>query len=163
MLWLVATALAAPWNVDSEGVVLGGWDPVSYHEGQPALGQSEHALEWDGATWYFRSPTSAARFEQHPERFAPALGGWCAFGFAMDPANSGWQVGPYPVDPRHYVVEDGHLLLFYDSSDFHGRERWRGDTSALMQRALQAWSQWSAGRGAVRVQPSKPTPPVEGR
>ncbi|MFT4621710.1 MAG: YHS domain-containing protein [Myxococcota bacterium] len=149
MLWLVVTALATPWNVDDSGVVLGGWDPVSYHEGQPKQGDAAHALQWDGAVWHFASDANRKRFEAAPAETAPAFGGWCAFGFAMDPGATGWPVGPYPVDTKSYLVRDGRLLLFHDSSEFHARAQWTADADAPLARADAAWQQWSAGRKAV--------------
>lgn len=149
MYWFLAAALAAPWNTDDQGVVLGGWDPVSYVDGRPAKGSPEHSVQWDGAVWHFASEAHRLQFQRSPERYAPAFGGWCAFGFAMDPAETGWPVGPYPVDPQTYIVQDDRVLLFHDSREFHAKARWSGDTDALLLRADTAWDQWSAGRRAV--------------
>ena len=45
-------------------------------------------------------------FMRDPSRYIPQYGGWCAFGFAMQPGEFGsWQAGPYPIDPASFKIE----------------------------------------------------------
>ena len=92
------------WNLDADGVVMHGFDPVSYRAGEPVKGVTEHTHEWDGVTWHFASAENLATFKAAPEDYAPELGGYCTFGVVIEKKLDG--------DPKVYWVNDDKLYLF---------------------------------------------------
>jgi hypothetical protein len=89
---------------DTDGLALGGVDPLSYHlDGQPLRGDERWQLEWKDARWLFTSVEHRDAFAADPERWAPQFGGHCAVGRATGV----WIDG----DPRHWHLDDGKLYL----------------------------------------------------
>lgn len=106
-----------------------GYDPVAYHEQQkPVKGSADHALQWQGAEWYFASAESRDKFQQDPERYAPQYGGYCAFAVANGATAT--------TDPDAWSIADGKLYLNY-SLDV--REKWRGDIPGYIDKANANW------------------------
>ena len=91
------TAAGAP-------LALHGYDPVAYFtQGAPTRGSAAHAAVHEGATYYFASAEHRRAFEAEPERYAPAYGGFCAFGVSVAKKFDG--------DPRYWKIADGRLFL----------------------------------------------------
>jgi YHS domain-containing protein len=113
---LVVGALAAvtflrergPVNAGTDGVMLGGFDPVSYFPeggGMPRRGDPRFAAARDGRVYRFASDENRVRFEATPGRYEPEFGGWCAYAVA-----NGYK---FEVDPESYLVDGGRLFVFY--------------------------------------------------
>ncbi|MEM9380854.1 MAG: YHS domain-containing (seleno)protein [Planctomycetota bacterium] len=117
------------------GVALGGYDPVSYFEGdRPVRGSKEHVAEHGGATYRFASAESREAFVADPEQFVPAYGGWCAWAVADG------EGALVEVDPRSFLVQGGRLMLFYDGLLADTRKMWLArDTAELERRADGNW------------------------
>lgn len=94
-------------NVGPDGIAIGGYDPVAYHEvGEPVRGSSDFSATYDGAIYHFASAANRDAFVLSPEAFAPAYGGWCAYGV---------RVGrKFDIDPAAFRVVDGRLYLQLD-------------------------------------------------
>jgi YHS domain-containing protein len=91
------TAAGAP-------LALHGFDPVGYFSaGRPTQGRADLAAVHEGATYYFASQENLDAFEASPERYAPAFGGFCAFGVSVGKKFDG--------DPRFWKIEEGRLFL----------------------------------------------------
>lgn len=91
-------------NVDREGLALQGYDPVAFHTlGKAVPGRSDLAARFDGATYRFASAEHRTLFEGDPGRYAPAFGGYCAYGVS--------QGGLFPVDISTAQILDGRLVL----------------------------------------------------
>ena len=84
-----------------------GYDPVAYFtQNKPVKGMPTISLEWQGATWHFASEENRQLFSENPEKYAPAYGGWCAYG---------WSQGyPAKVEPEAWTIVEGKLYLNYD-------------------------------------------------
>jgi hypothetical protein len=82
---------------------IGGYDVVSYFEGRPLPGTSEHAAEWNGRQWLFANAEHRSRFLANPPRYAPQFDGQCAFATSVGKEARG--------SPRHWLVRDGKLYL----------------------------------------------------
>jgi len=133
-------------NVDRSGLALQGYDPVAYFpEGSnvPQRGRVELAIKHEGATYRFANPENLARFAADPERYVPAYGGWCAWAMV-----NGERVS---INPRSFLIEDGRLLLFYDSLFADTRARWREANSPAL--GAEADSHWTV---IVREAASRP-------
>ncbi len=91
---------------EEDGVALGGYDPVTYHQGDAKVGAAELVQRYRGAQWRFESESNRALFESAPEKYAPEFGGFCAFavskGFTAD------------IDPTAWHVHSGKLYVFAD-------------------------------------------------
>lgn len=99
----MATAKPLVFQTD-EGVAIRGYDPVAYFvEGRPVKGDPAISADYEGATWLFASAANRDRFVAMPETYAPAYGGYCAYGMA--------QGGKVPIDPEAWKIVDGTLYL----------------------------------------------------
>ncbi len=106
-LTLVASATFAKDLINNkDGVAIKGYDPVSYFKDGPEKGSKEFSAEHEGVTYYFVSEENQKTFEQAPEKYAPAYGGWCAYAMI-----DGEKVS---INPKSYKIVNGKLLLFYD-------------------------------------------------
>lgn len=85
-----------------------GYDPVAYFtDAKPVKGQADIALEWGGGTWHFATIAHRDSFQMNPERYAPAYGGFCAYG---------WSRGyPAKTEPGAWSIVEGKLYLNYDA------------------------------------------------
>jgi YHS domain-containing protein len=78
-VWVEKGALKV--NVDSNGVILKGYDPVAYFTQKKAVkGSSEFQGTYQGATYYFSSAADLATFKKNPSKYVPQYGGFCANG-----------------------------------------------------------------------------------
>lgn len=108
LLGLAQPALAKSLvNTDSQGLALEGYDPVAFHtEGKPVRGRAEFTSRHEGATYRFASAENRDRFAAEPARYAPAYGGYCAYGVSKG--------GTYPVEIDTWQITDGRLVLNYN-------------------------------------------------
>ncbi|MDA3961785.1 MAG: YHS domain-containing (seleno)protein [Planctomycetota bacterium] len=127
------------------GLALTGYDPVAYHDwGRPKLGDAQFSATIRAARYHFLSASNRSACLAEPERYLPALGGWCAWSLASDNL-----VTP---DPTSFLIVDGRLLLFSTGIDGTTRRRWQaGDSALLLRRATAAWN-------ARQQQRNKPAP-----
>ena len=71
-------------NVDSQGVILKGYDAVAYFkQGKPVKGNPEIKSSYQGATYLFASAQDKADFDKDPAKYAPQYGGFCAYGVTV--------------------------------------------------------------------------------
>ena len=139
---LHATILAptAAYAVDetnvSKGITLSGvgvaahsYDVVSFFAGKPTLGVDAHATTYDGATYRFATAANLAKFKAAPEKYAPAYGGFCAYGVALGKKLDG--------DPRYWKIVDGKLNLLLNGDVF---ETWKKDIAGNNRTADRKWT-----------------------
>lgn len=95
-----------------EGVMLYGYDPVSYFKQEkPSKGLPTLFVIDQGQKYLFSNQANKAEFEKSPEKYRPAYEGWCATAVA-----GGYK---FDIDPENFKITDGRLFLFYKG--------WRGD------------------------------------
>lgn len=123
-------------NVDSEGVAIGGYDPISYFEGTPARGSAEHAARFGGATYWFTSGEHRATFEREPSRYAPAFGGFCGYAASIGRIR--------PVTPSIYQIIDDRLVLQHSQEAY---DLFNRDPNASLAQADQRWPDLVARAG----------------
>jgi hypothetical protein len=112
------------------GRAIGGYDPVSYFlDARTRKGLPEISHRWRDATWLFATVAHRDLFAADPSQYAPAYGGWCAFGVAEGyPAES---------DPENaWTIHRGKLYLNWDAEV---RRDWRLDTEALLEKSEANW------------------------
>lgn len=122
-------ASTAVINVDSQQVILKGYDPVAYFtQGVPTQGEKRFAAEHDGATYYFASEQNLKTFQANPAHYAPQFGGFCAMGTALGKK--------LDVDPTQFKVVDGKLYLNVNAEVF---KKWSQDIPGNIQKANANW------------------------
>lgn len=127
---LAGTALAHDHvNTTFLGNAIEGYDPVAYHTaGQPLEGSSDFEHEWEGATWRFVSAENRDLFAADPEKYAPAYGGYCAYGVAQ---------GYKPdIDPEAWSIVDDQLYLNLNKKI---QARWEKDIPGYIAKADEIW------------------------
>ena len=79
----VASANVAT-GTDANDVILAGYDTVAYHtEGRPVKGEADITALYNGAIYRFASKGNRKLFVANPAKYAPAYGGFCAYGAAL--------------------------------------------------------------------------------
>ncbi len=125
------------YNLPSSGIALEGYCPVAYFAAnKPVLGSPKYASTYNDVTYHFVNADAQSAFEENPEKFLPAFGGWCAFGMAVS--------DKFPVDPTNFRIVDGRLLLFLRNRGVDAAELWDdGDERELMKKADAHWAKVS--------------------
>ena len=140
--WCVRLALALVLGAAANGAgaleynrlslsneAIAGFDAVAYWQsGQPTQGSRAYSYEWGDAVWLFASEANLEKFKAAPERYAPALGGYCAYAMTKGIRAD--------IHPYFYKIEDKKLFFFFSAES---RDRFVADPQAL-QRAENEWS-----------------------
>ncbi|MBX3404139.1 MAG: redoxin domain-containing protein [Phycisphaeraceae bacterium] len=122
-----------------KGLALAGFDPVAYVDQSAATpGDPKIVSMHRGLTYRFSSARHRALFNDAPEKYAPAYGGWCATAMA-----EGRKV---EVNPRSFKIVGGRLMLFYKGAWGDALKDWNKDEPGLTRKADEAWSRTIAGR-----------------
>lgn len=92
-------------NLDSDGVILKGYDAVAYFkEGKAVKGNPDITSTYYAAKFLFASPTNKAEFDKDPAKYAPQYGGFCAYGVTLG-------VLAEPEGPGAFIVYKGRLYI----------------------------------------------------
>jgi YHS domain-containing protein len=111
-LSIVTQSIAGSTANLAKGIILKGYDPVSYFNGaKPLKGNASIKTELEGVTYLFANQANRAEFLKSPQKYSPAYEGWCATAVA-----GGYK---YDIDPENYKITNGRLFLFYKG--------WKGD------------------------------------
>ncbi len=106
-----------------------GYDVVSYQTAKrPVRGNGNYVAEYRGATYLFSSKDNQETFESDPEKYAPAYGGYCAFGVSVGKKFIG--------DPEVWRVVDGTLYLNLDTGI---QSEWLKDVPGRIKTANSEW------------------------
>jgi len=120
-------------GLTAEGAPLAmhGYDPVAYFtRGAATRGTAAIAHVHDGATYYFASEEHRDAFEKEPAKYAPAYGGYCAYGVSVGKK--------FDADPRYWKVQDGRLYLNLNADI---AEAFRKDVRGAIQKADAQWAE----------------------
>ena len=91
-------------NVDKNGVILKGYDPVAYFKQSRAVkGNPKYSSKYAGAIYYFTSGEDKAEFDKTPAKYAPQYGGFCA--------NSMSKRNISDIDPNQFLIYKGKLYV----------------------------------------------------
>ena len=137
LIVLPFSLLAGDWNTNKAGVVLDGFDVVSYREDDKAIkGSSKYAVKYDGVKFHFANRDHRDMFVENPRKYAPKYNGYCAF--AM-----GAKGGKVPANADTFKMYNGELLVFfndlYDGKKFNTKIPWNGDEKSLYANAEKNW------------------------
>ena len=132
---VLAFALSAPAmaaqaiNTNGSNFAIGGYDPVAYFtDGKAIRGAKAYTHEWGGNAWRFRTEENRDAFAAAPDKYAPAYGGYCAYGVA-----EGYKVR---IDPRAFTIVDGRLYLNYSKGI---KKRFDSDRPGYIAKADANW------------------------
>lgn len=121
------TALAG--SIEHATVAVSGFDVVSYHtEQEPVRGRGWFVSEHDGETYLFASEKNKERFDNNPEQYVPAYGGYCAYGVAVGKK--------FYTDPQAWRIVDGKLYLNLDADI---QNKWLKDIPGYIKKADANW------------------------
>ena len=128
---LSATALAAPTANLKDGVMLYGFDPVSYFSQKPLKGKKEIKADADGGTYLFASEENKKTFLKNPKQYEPQYEGWCATAVAK-----GYK---YDIDPENFKITNGRLFLFYKGWKGDAKTAWLENETENTSKADKNW------------------------
>ncbi len=118
-------------NLDANGVILKGYDPVAYFaDGKPTKGSPDFTATHDGATYWFASAAHRDAFAKEPEKYVPAFGGYCAMGVVFNKK--------IDVDPTVWRVVDGKL---YVNVNPKAAKRWAEDVPGNISKGKANWTE----------------------
>ncbi|RMD65877.1 YHS domain-containing protein [Candidatus Parcubacteria bacterium] len=123
---------------NKDGVAINGYDVVAYfNQNRAVRGSQKYAVNYKGTHFWFSSQKNRAAFLQHPEKYLPQYGGWCAF--AMASGN-----GKVPSDPKTFKLYNGKLYLFfndyYRGEPFNTIIPWNLNEKTLKNQADANWA-----------------------
>lgn len=126
---LAQLATKAQVQFSENGKAIRGYDPVAYHTEHKAVqGKDSLNLQWNNATWLFSTAENLERFRAAPQRYAPAYGGYCAYGVSENHLS--------PTDPLAFTIVHDTLYLNYNANV---RKLWLNDTMQRIQTANTYW------------------------
>jgi len=126
---LVAQDLKGKVFTTSKGAI-DGYDVVAYFtESKPLKGDKQFSHQWEGATWYFATAAHRDLFKADPKKYAPAFGGFCAYGVSQ-----GYKV---KIEANAWDIVDGVLYLNYDLGV---QKSWRKDRPGYIAKAKNNWA-----------------------
>jgi YHS domain-containing protein len=140
-LWLLVSysANGQQYCHTENNVGIGGYDPVAYHlKNEAVTGSSTHVASFDGINYYFESESNKKGFEEDPEKYLPAFGGWCSMTLAMGRATA-------PDFTNFLIDESGKLYLFERTLSVNGREIWIMDVPENKRQASENYSKHLKG------------------
>ncbi len=106
-----------------------GYDVVTYQTlKRPVRGNGNLVAEHNGATYLFSTIENRDTFEANPEKYAPAYGGYCAFGVSVGKK--------FIADPEVWRVVDERL---YQNLDVGIQEQWLKDVPGRIKTADKKW------------------------
>src|SRR5262245_58823166 len=80
----VAKSPTTKVNIDSQGVILRGYDVVAYFkQRKPVKGDPAFESTYQGAIYLFASGANKADFDKDPAKYVPQYGGFCAYAAAL--------------------------------------------------------------------------------
>ena len=136
------TAKPAPkarMDVDSNGVILKGYDPVAYFTRHQAVkGDPAIQTRFGGAIFYFVSEADKVAFSKNPSRYVPQYGGFCAYHLSKGQMKDS--------DPAAFFIYKGKL---YVCSDADSAKEFRSNIDENIRKADDYW----LPRGRAQGQP----------
>lgn len=136
LTWANAAWAFRPVSVNHDNVALSGYDTVAYFvEGRAVKGSPAFNSEWNGAVWWFSTQTNLRLFEEKPQKYVPAFGGYCAFAMSDGEA--------VVCDPEAYMIKDGKLYVMKNKDLLR---IWQKDPDGYLAKAKKNWKRMTPKR-----------------
>jgi YHS domain-containing protein len=135
---VLAEGTAKPrMNVDSNGVILKGYDPVAYFTRHQAVkGNPAIQTRFGDVIYYFVSVANKVAFSKNPSRYVPQYGGFCAGHVSKGELKDS--------DPTAFFIYKGKL---YVSSTADSAKEFRSNTDENIRKADENWVPLSRAEG----------------
>jgi YHS domain-containing protein len=135
---VLAEGTAKPrMNVDSNGVILKGYDPVAYFTRHQAVkGNPAIQTRFGGVIYYFVSVANKVAFSKNPSRYVPQYGGFCAGHVSKGELKDS--------DPTAFFIYKGKL---YVCSTADSAKEFRSNTDENIRKADENWVPLSRAQG----------------
>ncbi|MGV7227271.1 MAG: YHS domain-containing (seleno)protein [Nitrospirales bacterium] len=128
-LFVIAATPVLAKDVTHSTPGISGYDPVAYFtKGKPMKGSGYHVAEYQGVTYAFASKDHKEMFEDNPDKYVPAYGGYCAYGVAVEKK--------FVSDPEAWKVVDGTLYLNLDKDI---QNKWLQDVPGYIKKSEANW------------------------
>lgn len=132
LIMLAASSLSfagADTETDANGVILAGYDAVSYFTENAAIeGSAEYTAVHNDAIYRFSSAQNRDLFSANPEKYAPQYGGFCAYGAALGKK--------FDVNGKAFEIVDGKLYVNKNEDVY---ETWVEDKAENIVDADKQW------------------------
>jgi len=116
-------------DVDQNGVILAGYDAVAYFTMDKAVeGNANITAVHNDAIYRFSNEKHRDLFVKNPEKYAPAYGGFCAYGATFGKK--------FAVDGKAFKVVDGQL---YVNKNLQVAKAWKEDIPKHIMEADGYW------------------------
>ena len=130
-MFLTLTGSGLLWaeNAAVSTMAVQGYDLVSFYtEKRPVVGNGHYVTDHEGAMYQFSSDENLALFEENPEAYLPAYGGYCAYAVTLGKKLVG--------DPEVARIVDGKLYL---NLDVRVQDTWLKDVPGNIRKADKKW------------------------
>ena len=107
-VFAAAIANAAPISKDEQtNIAVDGYDLIGFFAESSAIkGNPQIRTIHNDTVYFFASEANKSKFENNPEKYLPAYGGYCAFGASIGTL--------LPVDIDTWEIVDGKLVFQYN-------------------------------------------------
>ena len=139
-------------NTDPNGVILQGYDAVSYFTDNKAVkGDPKFSARYNGATYWFTSEEHTSLFKDNPSKYAPQYGAFCGYAMSLNKLR--------PIDPTIFQIIDGRLILQHTQDAY---TQFNKDLTGNTAKADMNWPGQEKKHAGKKVKFDKPaTPPSE--
>ena len=125
-------------NVDKNGVILDGYDPVAFFtDNKPVMGSEQFQFTYDEAIYHFASKEHLDLFKGNPEKYKPQYGAWCAYAVSLGRVA--------PIDVNTFSIVNGRLFIQHNQRAVNG---WNKDVPGNIVLADKYWPAVSGKKGA---------------
>jgi YHS domain-containing protein len=124
-------------NVDKDGVILDGYDPVAFFtDNKPVKGTKNFLSQYDGAIYYFASADHKAMFDANPAKYEPQFGAFCAYAVSVGRTA--------PIDVATFSIVNGRLVIQHNA---RALGLWNQDVQGNLKNADKYWPAVQANGG----------------
>lgn len=129
---LIASSVAwagVDTETDENGIILAGHDAVAYFtQGKPVLGKATITAVHNDAIYRFSSEENRDMFVSNPDKYAPAYGGFCAYGATFGKK--------FEINGKAFEIVDGVLYVNKDENVY---KAWAKSIPTHIDEADQEW------------------------
>ncbi len=116
-------------DATASNLAVSGYDVIAYRTGTPTEGSADFTAIFEGATYRFANQANLETFEANPARYAPAYGGFCAYGVSKGKK--------FEVDPTAFKVVDDVLYLNFNKRI---QKKWAKKEDQYISKADTNWT-----------------------
>jgi YHS domain-containing protein len=124
-------------NVDKNGVILDGYDPVAFFtDNKPVLGTTAFQSTYRGAIYHFASAAHKEMFDKEPAKYEPQFGAFCAYAVSVGRTA--------PIDVNTFSIINGRLVVQHNA---RAVGLWNKDPQLSLKHADKYWPAVAANGG----------------